>query len=298
MTTLPSICAIVINYFGAEKTARCLRSLAQEPLTTLLLVDNSASKVERCALDGLVIEMREAGVTFAIHPLYNDENLGFGRAINAAIAKDVRSGGHDYYLLFNNDAEATPGLIHALVSRIQQSPDIGLVSPRIRWGNGELCYYWYQPYLGHVSRGPFPGSFRYLSGCCLLVDASLAIQGQLFDEAFFMYGEDVWLTWIAGRRRRGIACADNALVLHEGSGSSRQGGYFYEYHVARGHVLLAFRLAKTSFEIPLLLVARFFYLLARSVIRSFRYRSAIPFLAFGASWLPAPVKSCSDHAPS
>lgn len=280
-----SVCVIVINYFGAEKTALCLRSLIAEPLTTLLLVDNSATVAERAALTTLVSELVDSGLPFPLRPLYNQENLGFGRAINRAIAADrATTGGHDYYLLLNNDAVATPGLVAGLLGAAAVDHRLGLASPRIRWAKEDVCYYWYQPFLGHVSRKPFPGSFPYLSGCCLLVAASLIRDDRLFDENFFMYGEDIELTARVVRAGRSIMCIDSLLAIHEGTGSSSHGGLFYEYHVARGHVLLGRMLANGFRTRALFALGRAPYLVARAVIRALLYRSTLPIHALVQAW--------------
>jgi len=287
-----TVCAIVINYFGAEKTAQCLDSLRSEPLTTLLLVDNSATDEQREKMAGLVADLQERGAGFGIQAMNNEENLGFGRAINRAIAMDLqRTGGHDYYLLLNNDARVTPGLVSGLLRSAAQDPKPALVAPRIRWGEREIGYYWYQPLLGHVSTSPFPGSFKYLSGCCLLVDRAMAPDGQLFDERFFMYGEDIALTVKATRAGRPAVCVQDLLVEHEGSGTAKLGSFFYEYHVARGHILLAGMLADGPLGAVLNLLGRVVYLGARAFVRAVRFRSAVPLSVLAAlamnRWRPS-----------
>lgn len=57
----------------------------------------------------------------------------------------------------------------------------------------EQGWLYYQPWLALVTKRPVWGSFAYLSGCCLLVQRPDNTQ-PLFDETFFMYGEDVELS--------------------------------------------------------------------------------------------------------
>lgn len=286
-----TVCAIIINYFGTKNTERCICSLSSEPLTTLMLIDNSGTEEERASMAILVAKTRLTGAPFRIQSINNSENLGFGIAINRAITQDLLStGGHDYYLLMNNDAEATPGLITGLLQAAKDDPKLALVAPRIHWGATDVCYYTYQPLLGHVSRKPFPGSFNYLSGCCLLVDKVLAPEGKLFDERFFMYGEDIDLTARAIRVGRKIACIENLTVKHEGSGSAQNGSFFYEYSVARGHVLLAATLSKTFATLLLFVIGRAFYLMLRAIIRCNRSHSWIPLRAYLLAWTPYQAK--------
>lgn len=280
------VCAIIINYFGADRTRRCLESLREQPLDRLILVDNSATPTERSAMRLLVRNLVRSGASFPIGTLFNDANLGFGAAVNRAITQDLLDQhGHDYYLLMNNDAVAEPGLVATLVRTALTDQRPALVSPRIRWGKAEIGAHWYQPWLGHISHSAFPGAFPYLTGCCLLVDRALLCKdGRLFDEAFFMYGEDVELNLRAQRHGREAACVDQMLVIHEGSGSSAHGAWFYEYHVARCHVLLANRLARNRVQGWAFISGRILYLGARALVRALRYRRLAPLRAYFACW--------------
>jgi len=275
------ICAVVLNYFGSEKTRECLRSLSAEPLDRLYLVDNSADESEAGKLSAMLGDSVFATVRFPIDLLLNDKNLGFGAAMNAVLRADRDSYRHDYYLLMNNDALATPGLVPGLLAAAAEDPNRALIAPRVRWAGRDIRYFWYHRYLGHVSVGALPGSFPYLSGCCLLVDAGIAQDGRLFDEDFFMYGEDAELTARVSRAGRSMICADHLLAIHEGSGSSSRGSLFYEYHVARGHVLLSSKIAGEPWKRALCVLGRAAYLPARAIIRSVRYRSGVPLRALG-----------------
>jgi len=259
-----------------------LLSLENEKLTSLILVDNSACNEENLKLESIAKEIKLTNFVFPVTKIYNKKNLGFGKAVNCAISADrAATGGHDYYLLINNDAEATQGLVSGLMQAAAQDPSLALIAPRIRWGGKDLDYYWYQPMLGMVSRTPLLGSFAYLSGCCLLIDANiLDVNGKLFDEDFFMYGEDVELTARVIRDGRRIACITQLLAIHEGTGSSSQGDFFYEYHVARGHFILADKLSSNMAVGTLRFISYAVYLIARSIVRSVRYRKIIPIKAF------------------
>lgn len=275
-----SVCAIVINYFGAENTAECISSLAIEPLDTILLVDNSASIEQRQAMSGIVANARRSGCNAEVRQIDSPSNLGFGRAINLAIRSDrEQTGGHDYYLLMNNDAVASPRLVESLLHVAEGPQRPALVSPEINWGGASVNYYWYQPVLGHVSRDEIPGSFRYLSGCCLLVDSALFMNGELFDERFFMYGEDIALTAKALQAGRSIVCTADASVYHKGSASSGIGSFFYEYHVTVGHLLLARVLSNGFWQTLYYSLGRTAYLPTRALFRLLKGRTLTPVIA-------------------
>ncbi len=275
-----SLAAIVINYFGVALTTQCAQSLIGEKLDTLLLVDNSASPEQREAMLGLAANISATTPDLVVRTILNNRNLGFGAAVNRAIAADqTATGGHDYYLLINNDAVATKGLVAALLAAARGNPKAALISPRIDWAGQDVSYYWYQPYLALVTRNQLPGSFPYLSGCCLLVDAALLVDGPLFDEDFFMYGEDVELSARATRSGKVLGTAPNSLVIHAGTGSSSQRSAFYEYHVAKGHFLLARKLGRTWLQRVVMQACQLPLLVARALVRALRHSSMAPILA-------------------
>lgn len=287
-----SICAIVINYFGADKTAKCLRSIANEPIKTMILIDNSACARQRDTLVILKDELESANCSYNIRLIFHQRNLGFGRAINRAILSDVSSGsGHDYYLLLNNDTVATTPFVACLVRAFAENPTLALAAPQIHWGDRNLTYYWYQPFFGSVATKPSLGAFCYLSGCCLLVDASVVNDGRLFDEDFFMYGEDAELSFRVKKLGRTIACLKETLIFHEGSGSSQQGGMFYEYHIVCGHLMLAHKLANGPIWRFIFVIGRIVYLPARALIRCIRFRQVTPIKALLEALLLGTVPS-------
>ena len=142
---------------------------------------------------------------------------------------------------------------------------------------------WYHRLFALVLRQPCLGAFPYLSGACLLIPMSLA-RGCLFDPDFFMYGEDVELSWRMNQSGVRLVAAD-VMCGHVGSASARIGSLFYEYHVAKGHLLLARKLARNQFESWLFLFGRAISLPLRATLRSLRHRSLLPWLALLLAWL-------------
>ena len=149
----------------------------------------------------------------------------------------------------------------------------------IESGHERIAGYWYHRFSGLIFSHTAIGTFPYLTGCCLLVDRRIVDEG-LFDEDFFMYGEDVELSWRLRLSGWETACVSQARVLHEGTGSSHHGGLFYEHHVARGHLLLAKKLAKHRWEVPCLYLGSLLTLSARAVLRAIRFQSFVPISAW------------------
>lgn len=283
-----NVCAIILDYFGAEKTERCLMSLSNQSIKTIYLVDNSGCDGASASLREMVERVQSAGVDYAVKLISPGRNLGFARGVNLALSYDGRSGSpHDYYLLFNNDALAGPSLVSGLISTLEQNPQAALVAPRIVSSDrGREYGIWYHRYLGLLLSQPGRSRFHYLTGCCLLFSKDLVGETGLFDEAFFMYGEDAELGWRLTRQGRNMICAASVFVRHDLGPSADRTGLFYEYHMVRGHLLLSFRTWLHPGEIPLLIITKSLALACRAILRSFRYRTLSPLAAFFLAWFP------------
>jgi N-acetylglucosaminyl-diphospho-decaprenol L-rhamnosyltransferase len=264
------ICAIVLDYRRADLTARCIASLAPQ-VEHMVVVDNGGG-----AAPAQPPGAGFAGTAAATTLLSPGRNLGFAAGVNHAL-RATASLRHDAYLLLNNDATLGPGAVAQLVRELALHGGRALVAPA-RTSAGMPLRLWYQPALGLVTRGPLPGSFAYLSGACLLVPATLA-QPALFDEAFFMYGEDVELAWRVRRQGVELATVEGAVLHHAGGTTARRGGAFYEFHMARAHLLLARKLARSRPQRWLFLAGRAATLPARAALRALRYRSRVPLSA-------------------
>lgn len=288
-----SICAIVLDYRGAQKTAKCLSSLIGQGVNHVIVVDNSSdAKASQELMEALDL-IRRKSPEFTICLLTPGENLGFAKGVNFALQHVAGNNTlYDYYLLINNDAEATLNLVSRLRQALDSDPKLCLVAPSIFSVSGEeQALMWYQRYFGLLIRRRNPLAFPYLSGCCLMFKKELASSGKLLDEEFFMYGEDAALGWQLFRAKKEIKCLRDALVLHEGGASSSKAGLFYEYHLARAHILLALKTWWWPVEIPFMVLCKLLALTARAFIRCVRYRSAIPLYAFVLSWLPLKLRN-------
>jgi len=143
----------------------------------------------------------------AVHRLFpgadyrhTGDNRGFGATHNAGMRQAFRSGA-DGYLCLNPDSVLHPACLQALWSSAGL-PSTGLVDARTFPEEHPKPY------------DPETGDTPWCTGTALLVTpAAFAATGG-FDEALFMYGEDVDLSWrvrAAGLRTRTAAAA---LVLH------------------------------------------------------------------------------------
>jgi len=145
--------------------------------------------------------------------VHAEENLGFGKAHNRAIA--MVAGTSDLHLLLNPDISFEPNVLPELVRFLKTNPAVGAVMPRITYPDGNLqrlCKLLPTPadlilrrfisfayikekinmrYEMHRLPQNRPSRVPTLSGCFLLIRSELLYRLGGFDERFFMYLEDV-----------------------------------------------------------------------------------------------------------
>lgn len=263
--------AITIHFRKPELTARCIDSLLADGWAPVLVWDNSAD--EGYSLRALAA--RYAGEP-RVQLAANQTNLGFGKGMNAALTELERRGHVGSVLLVNNDAEVSPGMRAALLAALPRDSAVpALVAPRILQDGQVQGWLYYQRWLALVTRRPLPGSVAYLSGCCLLVRRA-DNAAPLFDEDFFMYGEDVELSWRWRRQGGALVLLEESWLRHAGSASSGQASAAYERFLVRSHWVLARKLADGPLQAVLMRLLRIPSLSLRAALRSLRHRSWTP----------------------
>lgn len=230
------ISAIVVNFNAAEHLAGCVRSLRAEGVAEVIVADNGSTDSSRQAL---------AAADPAAVFLPTGGNLGYGGGANRAAS--VARG--RLLLVCNPDIVLEPGCTSALVAALDTDPELGLVGPRIVDAEGDVYpsprrFPGVGVALGHAFLGLVAPRNRYtrryrmldwdraqfrtadwVSGACFLVrrPAWDALGG--FDEAYFMYVEDVDLCWRAWRAGWKVGFEPAAGVVHAHGASTDQAPY-------------------------------------------------------------------------
>jgi glycosyltransferase involved in cell wall biosynthesis/GT2 family glycosyltransferase len=202
---------VVVAYGAPELLARALAPVTAELAVTV--VDNSGDPEVRRVTE-------DAGARY----LDPGANLGFGAAVNVALA-DRRRPGADV-LLLNPDARIDVTGVRALQHRLRADPALGALGPEQVDEDGELARV----------RWPFPtpaGAWRqavglgvpqdrdgFVIGSVLLLRAAALADVGGFDERYFLYSEETdWQrrALTAGWR---TAVATDVLARHVGGGTS------------------------------------------------------------------------------
>lgn len=262
----PKIIGVLLNYRDASRSIHCVNSLLDEGVDGVVVWDNSAD-------DGVSANVISASVDSRVELVVSERNLGFAAGMNAALSIMQARWAGASALVINNDATLRMGALTAM--RILAEED-AIVAPVIDHAGDVVGFRYSHRWFGFQSKRPFPGAFPFASGACLLLPPA-ASKPPLFDESFFMYGEDVefgWRTWTT--KRWLIKVTAGPQVDHEVGSSSGKGSMFYETQIAAAHWLLASRLSKGPVDRCLLHACRGVYLVVRAAVRSVRSKNLVP----------------------
>jgi GT2 family glycosyltransferase len=241
----PVASAIVLNYQGAGFVEEAVSSLLAQDLPGLevVVVDNASTDGSDAALE------RHFGDRIRL--LRAPRNLGFGGGNNLGIGA---SRGR-YIILMNNDAVAAPSFARALVAAAEADERIGMVAAKVldyerrdvidtvghllAWdglnrGRGRL----------EVDRGQYDGcrSALFPSGAAGLYRRAMLEEIGLFDESFFLYGDDAELGLRGRLAGWGCALAPEAVAYHHYSRSVGAYSSLKAFYVERNRVLVLVKL--------------------------------------------------------
>jgi N-acetylglucosaminyl-diphospho-decaprenol L-rhamnosyltransferase len=237
IATGPAVAVVIVSFNVRDLLASCLTSLGGggDPDLEIVVVDNASS-------DGSADTVRAAFP--AVRVIQNAENRGFAAASNQGTAAT----GAPYVLSLNPDTVVSPSAVARLRDYLDAHQDVGAVGPKIVRPDGSLDLAARRSFptpgvaffrITRLSR-VFPHSptaarynltFRGVdevqeidagTGACLLFRRAALDQVGLFDEAFFMYGEDLDLCYRLKRAGWKVMYVPQAQIVHVKGASSRQ----------------------------------------------------------------------------
>ena len=274
----PPVVGLLLNFRDAPRSAACARALLEDGAIHVLVWDNSDDNgnTGRALRTALAADNR---VSIKISPA----NFGFAAGVNRGMDWIARHHPGAWVLLINNDAHLVAGGLSALRDALMRHPEAKLAYPKIDHAGNVLGTVYYQRWFGLLSPRPLVGSYPYASGCCMLLNTT-RIGPNVFDEDFFMYGEDMELGCRLRRESGAMLYLPIVWARHEGSASSGLGTPFYEARMVAAHLILARKLAHGPIGHTALLVGRGSMLIARALVRAMRYRSLVPLRALREGW--------------
>lgn len=227
----------MVNYGSHALIEQNLGDLAGDGSTIVVVVDNFSTTTEREACARLC---SASGWEFVPSP-----NVGFGEGINAGVAHALALG-CDEIVMVNPDLALQAADLGRLVELSAARPD-DLVAPRIMtpqgrpWGRLGVI----QLEEGRLyTHGDHPGSPRWLSGACLAVSAPLWRRMGGFAPGYFMYWEDVDLSYRVQAAGGVLVLVDDLVVVHDAGGTQSTGSAksaLFTYYNCRNRLVFAAR---------------------------------------------------------
>ena len=197
------ITASLVIYHNSKKDInKLLDCVLSSPIDKLFIIDNSRHDLYRS------LENRSERILY-IH----NENVGYGASHNVAMRESIEMGAK-YHVVLNPDVYFENGTIETIVKYIDEFEDIGWVMPKVVYPDGSLQYLckllptpfdlllrrfvpqsWFTKAKYRFELRDFDYDHAlnvpFLSGCFVFLRTSTLKNVGLFDERFFMYGEDI-----------------------------------------------------------------------------------------------------------
>lgn len=257
---------VIVNYNVRELLSECIKSVN----TALTGIDGDIYVVDNNSSDGSVDYIRDHFPD--VHVIANSDNQGFAHANNQAI----RQTNSDYVLLLNPDTVVFEGTLRGCVDFMDAHPQCGGVGVRMLTREGTVApesrraiptpWVAFLKMLGftrkyYMSHLPWdkPGQIEVISGAFCMLRHKALDQIGLLDEDFFMYGEDIDLSYrlLKGGWENWFLPYD---IVHY-KGESTQKSSFRYVHVFYQAMLIFFRkhYAHLSFLISLPVQAAIYF---------------------------------------
>jgi N-acetylglucosaminyl-diphospho-decaprenol L-rhamnosyltransferase len=242
VSTLPPVAVVVVSYGSSELLATNLAAVATEcPDARVVVVDNYSSDAE-------LVAVRRLCADHGWRLVANATNVGFGTAMNAGVATALADGA-EQLLLLNPDATISRASLTRLREVVATAP-LTLAAPVIETPDGGL---WSDGHDLYLDRGRMRATRRregaprvapWLSGACLLISAELWGRVGGFDDRYFLYWEDVDLSWRVVEAGGSLQVVRDAVAEHDEGGtqerlSRRALSTTYYYYNIRNRLVFA-----------------------------------------------------------
>ena len=209
----PLCSVVIVTYNGKELLASCLGAALAQRYSPyeVILVDNASS-------DGTAALVREDFPSVRL--VRSESNLGFAGGNN----EGVRHARGDLVALLNNDAVPEAGWLGALVEAVSVS-GVAVAGSLVRTDGVPERYYERNGsvnFLCHniMRKFALPTQTFFAGGAALIFRRDLL--GVPFDDEYFLYIEDVYLSMRARFMGYGVVQSPAARVRHVGSHSTRR----------------------------------------------------------------------------
>ena len=237
-------CSLVLYHNKKEQVVKVIKSVLDTNFKVkLYLIDNSSND------DLKELEKIDKRIEY----IFNNENLGYGKAHNIAIKKSIEYK-IPYHIVLNPDIYFNRGVLEELYNYMQLNQDVGNLMPKVLFPNGDIQYLCkllptpldlifrrFIPFKNLKEKRNILYELRFtkynqiinvpnLSGCFMFLRTDVLKEIGLFDENFFMYLEDTDLNRRIHRKYKTIFYP-KVSIYHEFAKESYKNKKLLYYHI-------------------------------------------------------------------
>lgn len=236
---------ITVNYNGIKNTCELIDSITFTDDMEVIVVDNGSENDEASIIQHSYPQIKV---------IRSEKNLGFAGGNNLG----MKAAKGKYFFLINNDTlfrHQTSNIKH-LIDRLESSPTIGMVCPKIRfaWANNPIQFAGYMPLskvtvrnkaigYGEKDKGQYntPHPTPYAHGAAMLIKREAIDKVGLMPECYFLYYEELDWSMMFTRAGYEIWYEPTCTIYHKESQSTGQSSPLRTYYITRNRLLLVKR---------------------------------------------------------
>ena len=234
---------ITVNYNGLNDTCTLIDSIPFNEDMEVIVVDNGSKETE-----ARILQERYP----IIKVIRSEKNLGFAGGNNLGI-KEAKG---KYIFLINNDTIFKRFNPQLLIKRLDTSPKIGMVCPKIRFAcdNNPIQFAGYTPLspitirnkaigYGEEDKGQYdmPHQTPYAHGAAMMLKREVIDKVGLMPECYFLYYEELDWSMMITRAGYEIWYEPASTIYHKESQSTGQKSPLRAYYITRNRLLLVKR---------------------------------------------------------
>ena len=234
---------ITVNFNGLDETCALIDTITFSDDMEVIVVDNGSTVDEAAAIRRRFPQVRT---------IRREKNLGFAGGHNLGL-KVARG---QYLYLINNDTVFHEFQVQPLIDRLQSSPQIGMVCPKIRfaWDNCPIQFAGYTPLTaithrnrsigyGEADHGQYDVAHLtpYAHGAAMMVSRKAMEQVGLMPECYFLYYEELDWSLMFSRAGYEIWYEPACTIFHKESQSTGVNSPLKTYYITRNRLLFANR---------------------------------------------------------
>ena len=236
---------ITINYNGVKDTCELIETLPLDDASIEVIVVDNASKADEATFIALRFPQ--------VKVIRSTQNLGFAGGNNLGI----QTAQGKYLFFINNDTIIHhPSDIRHLINRLESSPKIGAVCPKIcfAWGKHPIQFAGYTPLssitmrnrsigFGEEDLGQYDKAHPtpYAHGAAMMVKREAIEKAGMMPECYFLYYEELDWSMMFTRADYQIWYEPQCTIFHKESQATGQNSPLRTYYITRNRLLLVKR---------------------------------------------------------